>query len=71
VGRRLRLESDPTNSRPGWLNHWDMARIVDNEGKQISNVLVGDKVKITFLDPYPDEIDDEIPLEIIVTTKKK
>lgn len=59
------------NPKTLWFNHWDMARIIDNDGTPISNVLEGDKVEVTYLDPYPQEIDDEIPLQIKITTRKK
>ncbi|MEN6351773.1 MAG: S-layer homology domain-containing protein, partial [Syntrophomonas sp.] len=62
-------EKRPKNVKPEWINHWDRARLVDKDGKHISSILRGDKVKITYLDPYPDEIDDEIPLEIAVTSR--
>ncbi|MFA4884863.1 MAG: hypothetical protein WC601_03655 [Desulfotomaculaceae bacterium] len=44
-------------SKPGWFNYYDRAR----------DVQVGETVQITYLDPFPEEIDDEIPLEIKVT----
>jgi len=70
-GRRLYLKSGLSKTKPGWFNYWDHARIIDNEGSPKSNVLKDDKVQITYLDPYPGEIDDEIVLEIKITTKQK
>ncbi|GBF35540.1 S-layer homology domain [Desulfocucumis palustris] len=67
----LYLKSKVSKNKPGWLNHWDLARIVDLDGNPRSDILPNDKVEITYLDPFPDEIDDEIPLEIKITTKKK
>ncbi len=52
--------------KPLWFNYWDRARVVDKEGKD-TVVRRGDKVNVTYLDPIPGEIDDEIPLEIVVT----
>lgn len=67
---RLYLKSGGSKSKPGWINNWEFARIIDNNGKPIDNVLENDKVQITYLDPYPNEIDDEIPLEIKIIDKK-
>ena len=44
----------------------DRARVVDREGFSRGEAQVGDRVQITYLDPYPGEIDDAIPLEIRV-----
>ncbi len=68
-GRRLYLKSDVSKSKPGWINHWDLARIVDKDGVPKSNVRVDDKIEVTYLDPHPEEIDDEIPLQIKITNK--
>jgi hypothetical protein len=68
-GRRLYLKSGPTTKKPGWINHWDFARIIDKDGIRYDSLSVEDKVQITYLDPYPDEIDDEIPLEIKITKR--
>lgn len=66
----LRLYLDGKGSskggKPLWFNHWDRARVVDKDGKR-SFVKRGDKVNVVYLDPIPGEIDDEIPLEIVVT----
>ncbi|MCL6611432.1 MAG: S-layer homology domain-containing protein [Peptococcaceae bacterium] len=70
VGRRLYLEdglSSSSSGKPGWFNNWDRARIVDKEGRRTEGVLAGEKVDIVYIDPYPGEIDDEIPLEIKVS----
>jgi hypothetical protein len=67
TGRRLYLESKGSKSnKPTWFNYWDRARIINKDGRS-DYVLRGDKVKITYLDPDPEGIDDEIPLEIIIT----
>ncbi len=58
-----------TTAKPEWFNYWDRARIVDKNGKAMGNVMRGDKVKITYLDPIPGEIEDEITLEIMVTSR--
>jgi len=42
---------------------------VDKDGRPLSTVLRGDRVQITYLDPVPEEIDDEIPLEIVITKR--
>lgn len=68
-GSRLVLDGEVTKSRPGWLNYWDRARVVDSKGVSLGRVLPGDSVQITYLDPIPGEIDDEIPLEIVVTSR--
>lgn len=68
-GHKLELDSKGSKSRtPGWFNYYERARIVDKDGLS-ENVLRGDKVKITYLDPDPEGIDDEIPLEIIITNR--
>ena len=68
-GNRLELDSKGSKSKtPGLFNYYERARIVDKDG-QSENVLRGDKVKITYLDPDPEGIDDEIPLEIIITNR--
>lgn len=65
-GRRLYLEAKSSGNKPGWFNYYDRARVVDKEGFSRGNAQAGDKVQISYLDPYPGEIDDEIPLEIKV-----
>lgn len=71
INGRIYLKSGSKSaSKPGWINNMDFARIIDTDNLQLDSVNVDDKVKITYLDPYPEEIDDEIPLEIKVTTKK-
>lgn len=60
-----------SNSKPAWFNHWDTARIVDKDGTPKSNVMLDDKIEITYLDPFPEEIDDEIPLQIKITNKNR
>jgi len=60
-----------SNSRPGWFNHYDYARLVDKNGARISVVGPGDRVQITYLDPDPNGIDDEIPLQIKVLAAAK
>lgn len=58
-----------TVAKPEWFNYWDRARIVDKDGKNMGSVVRGDKVKITYLDPIPAEIEDEIPLEIMISSR--
>ncbi len=65
--KRLYLKGGVTSSKPGWFNHYDLARVVDKEGFKRSDAQVGETVQITYLDPFPEEIDDEIILEIKVT----
>jgi hypothetical protein len=67
-GNRLTLNGK-TNAIgiPNSFNYWDTARIVDKNGVRAGNVEIGTKVKITYLDPIPGEIDDEIALEIMIT----
>jgi hypothetical protein len=68
--RRLNLQSKGSRKNtPGWFNYYDWARIVDKDGRPLSTVLRGDRVQITYLDPVPEEIDDEIPLEIVITKR--
>lgn len=66
-GRRLYLKEGSSGNRPGWFNCWDWARIVDKNGIRKGSVSAGDQVKITYLDPFPGEIDDEVVLEIKTT----
>lgn len=63
---RLYLKGGLTGNKPGWFNNYDFARTVNKDGVEIGGILVGDKVQVTYMDPYPDEIDDELPLEIKV-----
>lgn len=66
--RTLYLEDKATKvGKPSWINYWDRARIIDKNGILMSSIKRGDKVKITYLDPISQEIDDEIPLEITVS----
>lgn len=66
--RRLTLKGRGSGKKtPGWFNYYDWARIVDKDGRPLSTVLRGDRVQITYLDPIPEGIDDEIPLEIVIT----
>ncbi|MHB8157309.1 MAG: S-layer homology domain-containing protein [Desulfocucumaceae bacterium] len=69
-GSKVYLKSGLSKSKPGWIKNWEFARVLDSEGSRIDNFYADDKVQITYLDPYPKEIDDEIPLEIKVTKKK-
>ncbi|MGS0765320.1 S-layer homology domain-containing protein [Syntrophomonas curvata] len=68
TGKRLDLDSKGSGKKPLWFNYWDRARIIDKNGHN-NGVIRGDKVKITYLDPDPGGIDDEIPLEIIITSR--
>lgn len=65
--RRLYLKEEASGNKPGWFNYWDRARVVDKDGVRKGSALAGNKVQITYLDPFPGEIDDEIALEIKVT----
>lgn len=71
--RTLYLEDKGSSKKdkPTWFNYWDRARIVDKNGQRMGTVLRGDKVKVTYLDPIPDGIDDEIPLEIKITSRSE
>ncbi|MDD3271936.1 MAG: hypothetical protein PHR04_07580, partial [Syntrophomonadaceae bacterium] len=67
TGKRLELENKGSKGyQPTGFNYWDRARIINKDGRN-DYVIRGDKVKITYLDPDPEGIDDEIPLEIIIT----
>ncbi len=73
-GRRLSLANKGSGGKigkPEWFNYWDRARMVDKDGRAIGGVLRGDSIKVTYLDPIPGEIDDEIPLEITLTSRPK
>lgn len=69
--RTLYLEDKGSSkkNKPAWFNYWDRARIVDKNGQRMGTVLRGDKVQVTYLDPIPEGIDDEIPLEIKITSR--
>lgn len=67
TGSRLYLDGKSSGTRPKWFNNWDYARIVDKNGNSLGEVQAGDSVQVTYLDPLPKEIDDEIPLEIVQT----
>ncbi|TEB07840.1 Cellulosome-anchoring protein precursor [Pelotomaculum schinkii] len=64
--RRLYLKGTASAKKPGWFNNYEFARMVDKEGVRKDGILPGEKVQVTYLDPFPGEIDDEIPLEIKV-----
>ena len=64
---RLTLNVQASNNRPGWFDSWDSARVVDSNGQSHGGVQQGDNVQITYLDPIPGEVGDQIPLEIEVT----
>jgi len=57
------------NGIPERFNYSDRARVVDKDGVKTGDVVRGDNVKITYLDPIPGEIDDEIPLEIMIASR--
>lgn len=65
---RLYFKDGPSGNKPGWFNYYDRARIVDKDGARRGDVLVGDKVQVIYLDPLPGEIDDELALEIKITS---
>jgi hypothetical protein len=72
TSRRLDLDGKASKiGIPEWFNYWDRARVVDKTGNRLGGITRGDKVKITYLDPIPGEIDDEIPLEILVSSASK
>ncbi|OPX91945.1 S-layer homology domain-containing protein [Pelotomaculum sp. PtaB.Bin117] len=64
---RMYLKGSSSGKKPAWFNHYDYARIVDKDGIRQDSVAAGDKVKVTYLDPLPGEIDDEVVVEIKVT----
>ncbi|OPX89626.1 MAG: hypothetical protein A4E53_01441 [Pelotomaculum sp. PtaB.Bin104] len=64
---RVYFEGSSSGNKPAWFNHYDYARIVDKDGNRQDEVPEGSKVKVTYLDPYPAEIDDEIAIEIKFT----
>lgn len=66
-GARLYLKEGLTGVKKIWFDHWDNARVVDKNGVYTAGPVVGDQVKITYLDPLPKELDDEIPLEIMIS----
>ncbi|MDF9409869.1 MULTISPECIES: S-layer homology domain-containing protein [Pelotomaculum] len=63
----LYLEGDSSGKKPIWFNHYDYARLVNKEGTRQVQLQAGSPVSITYLDPLPNEIDDEVALEIKVT----
>jgi len=63
---RLYLKGGLSGNKPGWFNYYDRARMVNKDGVRKGYVSIGDQVRITYLDPFPSEIDDEIALEIKV-----
>ncbi len=65
---RLTLNVQASNNRPGWFDSWDSAQVVDSNGQGLGGVQQGDSVQITYLDPIPGEIGDQIPLEIVDTS---
>ncbi len=69
TGGRLLLSTKVSKNQPGWFNYWDRARVVDSNGDSLGGVQAGDSIKVTYLDPDPGQIDDEIPLEIAVTSR--
>lgn len=70
TGKTLRLARSGDKMKwPEWFHYWDRARIVDKDGKKTGGIEEGDRVQITYLDPLPDEIEDERVLEIIVTKR--
>ncbi|MEW6276125.1 MAG: S-layer homology domain-containing protein [Bacillota bacterium] len=67
TGKTLRLAGAGDKTKwPEWFHYWDRARIVDKDGKKAGGIQAGDRVQITYLDPFPDEIEDERVLEIMV-----
>lgn len=70
-GGRLYLKGKSSKSALEWINNWEFARIVDQEGVVSGNPQRGDQVRIIYLDPKPEEIDDEIPLEIVILKRSE
>ncbi|OAT80343.1 S-layer homology domain-containing protein [Desulfotomaculum copahuensis] len=67
INGRLYLQGVKASAgRPAWFNHYDYARLVDKDGVRTGGVNPGDQVQVTYLDPDPKGIDDEIPLQIKV-----
>ena len=69
-GTRLYLVAS-ANAWPAWFNYYDRARIVDKDGIYMEDVRDGDSIEVTYIDPNPNEIDDEIVVEIKVNRKTK
>ncbi len=69
TGYAEETSASKSKNKATWFNYWDRARIIDKDGKRMGSVVRGDKVKVTYLDPISDGIDDEIPLEIIITSR--
>jgi hypothetical protein len=67
VGGRLELNVQTTANRPGWFENYGGARVVDENGHSLGNLLPGDNVQVTYLDPVPGEVGDQIPLQIVIT----
>lgn len=68
-GYRMYITGGGSKNRPEWFNYYDRARVVDKSGNRYGSLLRGDKVQITYVDIDPNGIDDELPLEIMVTTR--
>lgn len=61
LNRTLKLKtsssSNKTKYEPDEFWAWDWGRIIDKEGKDISNIKVGDKVKITYIGaPFEERV---------------
>ncbi|HHW44694.1 MAG TPA: S-layer homology domain-containing protein [Desulfotomaculum sp.] len=57
--------------RPDSFIYWDRARIVDKDDRRAGGIQRGDRVEITYVDPIPDEIQDERVLQIKITSPNK
>ncbi|OPX94534.1 MAG: hypothetical protein A4E53_00049 [Pelotomaculum sp. PtaB.Bin104] len=64
---RIYFKGSFSGNKPAWFNHYDYARIVDKDGIRQDELQVGNKVKVTYIDPFPEEIDDEIAIEVKIT----
>jgi hypothetical protein len=69
AGGRLTLNMQASNNRPGWFDSWDSARVVDSNGQYLGGASQGDSVQITYIDPIPGEVGDQVPLEIVDTSE--
>lgn len=55
-GGRLYLKGGLSGSKPGWFNNYDFARIVGKEGIEKGDILIGDRVQVTYIDPCPGKL---------------
>lgn len=67
-GVRLYLKGS-SNSHPSWFNYYDRGRMVNDKGVYVDNIRPGDKIEVIYTDPNPNEIDDEIVVEVRIKSK--